>query len=81
MKPLLSAPLTEEDHDCWVLVMERFLPGLGLAIASSNSDRRDADLMYCAQKHPLVTAHIQEGGEHCEVRGFLTSMRRVGWSQ
>lgn len=43
------APLTAPDHEIWTEVMERFLPGTGLAISSFAADRRDAWLMYQAR--------------------------------
>jgi hypothetical protein len=86
MKPRLNClPLSEEDNAIWHLVVDRFYQlkrapryaFTGLWSGSLTQGRRDADLMYQAQSHPLITAHI-DNGEHCEVRGFLTSMRRAG---
>jgi hypothetical protein len=52
MKPLPSAPPTSEDYDIWVHhVMIKFLPGMGLARASFDSDRRDAALMLAVRTY------------------------------
>ncbi len=54
MKPLLSAPLTDEDIDIWVTVVH----GIGAPLAEVEpmlrpffaADRRDAELMWQAHK-------------------------------
>ena len=59
MKPRLVAPLTLEDRDIWIALAERTRtrPGwfASLSFISREQGRRDADLMFYAQQHKLVT--------------------------
>ncbi len=57
MKPLPTAPWTQEDTDIWVRVLERHgLYWYALCLEwFQGQDRRDAELMLYAQQYPLIT--------------------------
>lgn len=76
MKRRNSAPLTDEDCDIWLLRLRPL--GMGWIRRMLDVDRLDADLMYQAQCHPLISGHITGSGEHVMLRSNLTSYRRAG---
>jgi hypothetical protein len=75
VKPLPAAPLTEEDLAIWVNYRgeARRAYGMGWYLPRSReSDRRDADLMLQAQRHPIsVAIHwvTQQSSQRIALRG------------
>jgi hypothetical protein len=72
MKPRLeSAPLTREDDWAWYMVMCRKNAGaFGIRSFSLQSDRRDADLMFCwlaaPENSPRYWSLYYLSGRHLE---------------
>lgn len=75
-----SLKLTDEDLEIWWSKVHwgadpHVIGRLG--IHSIDSDSLDADLMFQAQSHPLISGHFTQSGEHVILRSNLASFRMV----
>jgi hypothetical protein len=79
MKPLPTAPLTQEDIDVWLRIESRFGPGTRYH-ALTHADRRDADLMLqlAGWRHPQTAQCIQRMTEWYD-RELLLMGGRPAW--